>query len=81
MTNSYTGIIDTNGEFVKVAEVADFTFTQNAKYVMQIQNQAYIKIADAVFSVANEKFQYTATSDDLYIKTNAGSCILTILEG
>lgn len=79
-TNSYTGSINTNGEFVKVSEATDFTFTSGTKYVMQVQNGAYVKIADAIFWVSNEKFQYTATDDDLYIKTE-GSCTLTILEG
>lgn len=79
-TNSYTGSVNTNGEYKTVAEVTGFSFITDNKYTMQVQNGAYIKIADAEFHVANEKFSYKATSDDLYIKTNDLGCILTILE-
>lgn len=80
-TNSCTVNINTEGEFVKVSEAADFTFTNGNKYVMQVQNACQLKIADAIFYLSNEKFQYTATSDDLYIKTPYFTCTLTILEG
>lgn len=78
-TNSCTETINTNGEFVTVAEAADFTFTQDKTYSMQIQNTAELKIADAIFTIRDEKFSYKATSDDLYIKCSI-PCILTILE-
>ena len=80
MANSYTGTINTHNEFVKVSEVADFTFTEGNIYTMQIQNGAYIKISDAIFYVYGEKFSYKATSSDLYIKTSSLGCVLTILE-
>ena len=80
MANSYTGTINTHNEFVKVSEIADFTFTEGNTYTMQIQNGAYIKIADAIFYASGEKFSYKAASDDLYIKTSNLGCILTILE-
>ena len=80
MANSYTGTINTHNEFVKVSEVADFTFTEGNTYTMQIQNGAYIKIFDAVFYVSGEKFSYKAASGDLYIKTSNWGCVLTILE-
>ena len=81
MANSTTKTINTNDEFVTVASAADFTFTNGVTYTMQVQNTAYIKIADAVFSVRDEKFSYKATSDTLYIKTSGVcSCVLTILE-
>lgn len=79
-TNSYTGTINTDGEYVTVAEAADFTFTNGNSYTMQVQNGAHIKIADAEFYVVNEKFTYKATSDNLYIKTSSLGCMLTILE-
>lgn len=81
MANSYTGLIKTNGEWVKVSVATNFVFTAGVKYVMQVQNSCYLKIGNAEFQVSNEKFQYTATEDDLYIKVNYGSCTLTILEG
>jgi hypothetical protein len=75
---SYTGTVNTNA-YKTIAEVASVTFTEGKTYAMQIQNLANIKIADAEFTIKNEKFKYTATSDDIYIKTY-GDVILTILE-
>ena len=76
--NSFTGTIDTQGEFKTVAEVTGFNFIEDNTYTMQVQNGAEIKISDAIFYVFNEKFTYKATTNDLYIK--ATNCILTILE-
>lgn len=82
MANSFTGEINTHNEFVKVSDVADFTFIEGNIYTMQVQNDAYIKIFDAIFYVSGsgEKFSYKAASSDLYIKTSNLGCILTILE-
>lgn len=77
---SFTGTINTNGEFVEVSELTDITFTNGTTYKMQIQNYAYLKIGNAVFCFNNEKFDYKASSDTLYIKTTGASCELTILE-
>ena len=77
--NSYTGTVDTQGEWVTVASATGFNFVTDNTYTMQVQNGAYIKISSAVFYVSNEKFTYKATSDALYIRTN-GSIVLTILE-
>ena len=78
---SFTGTINTNGEFAEVSELTDVTFSSGTTYNMQIQNVAYLKVGDAVFCFNNEKFDYKASSDTLYIKTATGSaCELTILE-
>ena len=90
--NSFTGNISTNGSFVTIESVtvgvtgSNFTgFTSGKIYTMCIENSAYIKISDAIFPIHNEKFQYKAGDDDIYIKTdysstNNISCLLTILE-
>ena len=81
MAQSFTGRIQTEGEYVTVSSLTDITFASSTTYTMQIQNTAYIKVGDAEFCVSNEKFQYTTTTDDLYIKTESfQGCILTILE-
>lgn len=80
MANSYTGTINTHNEFVKVSEVANFTFTEGNTYTIQIRKGAYIKLFDAIFYVYGEKFSYKAVSSDLYIKTSSLGCELTILE-
>ena len=82
MANSYTGVINTNSVYEKVADVTGFTFTEGAKYTMQVLNSCYLKIGNAEFYINSEKFQYTVTADDLYIKTlYSVGCKLTILEG
>lgn len=80
MANSWTGSIHTEGEYQTVASLASFTFTEGKTYTMQVQNECYLKISDAEFWIGNEKFNYTAGSDDLYIKTMYIPCTLTILE-
>ena len=80
MANSYNGVINTEGEFVTVASVADFTFTEGKKYLLYVSKNVYFKISNAVIPQSEGKVNYTATSDDLYIKTT-GDCTLSILEG
>lgn len=81
MTTSFTGKIETNGEYETVSSLSGVTFTSGKSYSIQIQNLAYLKIADAEFAIyTDEPFTYTASSDDLYIKTDYASCVLTILE-
>lgn len=79
--NSFTGKINTDNQFETVESVAEgFTFTVGKIYTMQIQNNAYFKVSDAEFYLSNEKFQYKAGTDDLYIKTDDNDVVLTILE-
>jgi hypothetical protein len=77
---SYTGHINTKGEWVKVSTKTGFTFTADKYYTMQIQNQAWLKVDDAEFFFEGEKFQYKHGTSDLYIKTGKIDCVLTILE-
>ena len=76
---SFTGTIDTNGQFATVESLTSITFTADTNYSIQVQNIADIKIADAIFTFRNEKFQYKAGTEDMYIKTY-GQVVLTILE-
>ena len=76
---SYTGEINTNGEWATIASLTSFTFVEDTPYWIQVQNIAEIKIASAEFTVHNEKFKYTQLEDDIYIKTNE-RVVLTILE-
>lgn len=81
MANLWTGIIETNGEYVKLAEEADITFTEGNKYSIQIQNMAYLRegtIGEGVLINTLVPITYTATSDDLYIKSNF--CVVNIAE-
>ena len=81
MVDSYTGTIKTDGEWQSVETLAGITFTAGNTYTMNVINSAEIKVANAIFPISNEKFQYKAGTDDLYIKTQDGyTCTLTILE-
>lgn len=81
MAESYTGTIKTDGEWQSVETATGVTFTVGNTYTMNVINTAEIKVANAIFPISNEKFQYKAGADDLYIKTQDGyTCTLTILE-
>lgn len=77
-TNSYTGTVNTQGQFKKIADVTGFDFIEDNTYTMQVWDGAEIKISDAIFYVSKEKFTYKVGTDDIYIKAN--DCVLTILE-
>ena len=70
----------TNSSYETIASLASITLTKGKTYSMQIQNIAYIKVADAEFCFNNEKFQFTQGDDAIYIKTLGLSATLTILE-
>lgn len=80
MTTVSNTITITNTSYETIASLADITLTNGKTYAMQIQNLAYIKIADAEFVFKDEKFQLTQGADDVYIKTTALGATLTILE-
>ena len=81
MTQSFTGDINTNGSWATVASETGLNLAAGKKFNMQIQNIADLKIRDAVFTLKNEKFDYTTISAPLYIRTNGNvPCILTMLE-
>lgn len=81
MANLWTGRIETNGEYVKLAEATGLTFTSGNKYSIQIQNMAHLRegtVGEGVLINDITPITYTATSDDLYIE--AQSCVVNIAE-
>lgn len=80
MTIQSATVTVNNNTFETVDSVASVSLTAGTTYTMQIQNIAEVKIADAIFTVENEKFLYKAGTEDLYIKTPGLPCVLTILE-
>lgn len=76
----FTGIIKHNNDFQNISTLTGVTFTQGKTYNIQVQEQAWIKLSDAKFFVENEKFDFTAGTTPLQIKTPSESCILTIHE-
>lgn len=81
MANLFTGVIETNGDYVTLAEATDLTFTEGNKYSIQIQNMAYLRegtVGEGMLVNSLVPITYTATSDDLYIKSN--SCVVNIAE-
>lgn len=77
---SYTGTVDTQGEWLSIQTATGFTFLEGKTYNIQVQNSAYLRIGKAVFYFGNEKFDYKANGSNLYIKTNYNPCVLSILE-
>lgn len=87
--NSFTGVVNCDDfetvESLITGDGSTFSgFTSGKTYTMQIINHrdtcVLFKISDAIFSRSNQIFEYTATSDDLYINTQGVDCTLTILE-
>ena len=79
---SYTGRVNTEGEYVSVEELSGITFVAGTVYSIQIQNLAYWKVGDAEFTIyTDDVWGYKAGSDVPYIKTDFSSAVLTILEG
>ena len=80
MTAVSKTITITNTTYETIESLASITMTASKTYSIQIQNMAYVKIADAEFVFNNEKFTLTQGSDAVYIKTNGIGAVLTILE-
>lgn len=70
----------TNTEYETLDSLLNDTLVQGNKYALQIQNIAYVKIADAEFTFKDEKFQWTQGSNDVYVKATPTTATLTILE-
>ena len=80
-TQSFTGKINTNGEYQTLASLTSITFTSGKSYTINIDGSAYLKIADAEFPVNNERFPLTQGADDVYIKTGTlGINSIAVLE-
>lgn len=75
---SFTGTINTNGEFEDVATLASVTFSSGKFYTLYVGGQAEVKIADAIFPVNNEVFYIGSYSSPVYIKNNGVPTSLTV---
>lgn len=84
MTNLYTGVINTNGEYKTLSNETGLTFESDKTYVIQIQNQAYVRegLTGEGFLINSDRpFIYNCASDDLYIKTyNTRECVVNIAD-
>lgn len=84
MTNLYTGTIDTEGQYQTLGSLTGLTFESNKKYVIQIQNQAWLRegaTGDGFLINRPLPIQYTKGTDDLYIKTyNTRECVVNIAD-
>ena len=81
MANLFTGVIETNGEYINLSEATDVTFTSGNKYSIQIQNMAHLRegtIGEGMLVDTLTPITYIAGSDDLYIESN--SCVVNIPE-
>lgn len=79
-TTSFTGAINTHGEWESVETLAEITLTAGKKYDIQMLQLGFLKVANAEFTISwITPFGYTHGTDDLYIRTN-DDCMFTILE-
>lgn len=82
MTNLYTGVINTNGEYKTLSNETGLTFENGTKYVIQIQNQAHLRegtTGEGFLINLPMPITYTKGEDDLYIKTyNTRECLVNI---
>ena len=79
MANLGTWVVDTQGEYEKISEITGIEFEAGKTYTMQVVYNAYIREGEEGegFDVGSKPFQYTAGSEDLYIK---GKCRINIAE-
>lgn len=78
-TQSFTGEIQADN-WSLVSTLTGVTLTSGNKFNITVVKQCQFKVADYIVPVFNQTFDYIATSDDLYIKTGAPSCTLSILD-
>lgn len=87
-TQSFTGLINTDGEFADLETLTGITFTASSKYSVQVQDagdyakNTVWKVANAEFTIpADVIWTYTSGADSPYIKTVNNPIKITILEG
>lgn len=83
MSNLYTGTIQTNGEYVNLAELTGITFTEGTTYAIQLQNMAWLREGTdgKGFLFNRDKgYSWTCKGDDLYIRTESQSVVINIAE-
>ena len=77
---SFSGVVNTAGDWSTVASEASMTLSSGTSYLFYIVGQAEIKIGSFVAPYFNEKFTLKAGSEDIYIKTGANNVTLSVLE-
>lgn len=81
MAQSYTGLINTNGEFVSLETLTGLTLTSGKTYTIQTNNRTKCKVANAEFDIFNAKpYQFIYDSEQILIKSDTFGNKLTVLE-
>ena len=76
---SYTGTISAP-EWATVSSLTGVTFTSGKTFNLYVLGQCEFKVGDAIIPAFNRQVFYDPAVGDLYIKTGAITCRLTILE-
>lgn len=79
-TQSFTGVINTQGQYETLASVSELTFTSGKSYTIHVDGSGYLKIANAEFPINNERFSFSQGEDTAYIKTGTLGATLAVLE-
>ena len=78
---SFTGNINTEGQFESVATLTDLSITSGKTYTLQVRNFVQLRLGDGIIDVnTTDPFTYVAGSDDLEINTPQGATLLTVIE-
>lgn len=75
MANLWTGTVDTRGQYQNLETLSGLTFSSGTTYTIQGWNGDYYlregETGEGFLVNTGEKVQFTASTDDLYIKTNS----------
>lgn len=77
---SFRGNINTAGEYETLASKTNITFTSGNYYYFYFGGQCDIKILDFEAPYYREKLSIQAGADDIYIRTGANDCYVSVLE-
>lgn len=69
-TNSFTGVVNTEGQYETLASVTGLTLESGKSYTVQVQGGAKLKIANAEFPLYDERLTIGQSDDTIYIKTD-----------
>ena len=83
MANLYSGLLSTEGAYEKLETLTEVEFTSGKIYTIQIQNPAFVRrgtTGEGFYIFDGKPFQYTADSDDLYVRIDSAYSYVNIDE-
>lgn len=75
---TYTGNVDTQGQFADLDTLTSLTFTNGKQYTIYIGGNGQVKVGDAVFPVNNQIFYWKPSGEKLKICNNSNPFSITV---